>query len=106
MSDDDNQVPLPDLENNGGVLAVDMSIFDASDSLIHSWTLSNPADLISAVGGNRYGWFDFNEFPFLAIDNAEMNVVQAAVPEPASLALWGCGMLAAAAVSRRRRRVA
>lgn len=91
--------------NNGGVLAVDMTITDAANNLIKTWTLSDPADVISNVGGNRYGWFDFNEFPSLSIDNARLTLDQAAeVPEPASLAAWVVGLLGVgAAVARRHR---
>jgi nitrous oxidase accessory protein NosD len=56
--------------DNAGVLNVDMSIYDASGALIKTWTrVSFP---ISGVGGNRYGWFDFNEFSTLAFDNTTM----------------------------------
>lgn len=62
----------------GGVLAVDLSIIDASNTTIKSWTLSDPTDIIgSTVGGNRYGWFASNEFSFLAIDNSTLFKVQA-----------------------------
>lgn len=91
--------------DDGGVLAVDMTIRDALDAVIHTWTLSNPLDLIAGIGGNRYGWFDYSEFPFLAIDNPEMSLEPEAVPEPASLALWGCGVVGAGLVARRRRAV-
>ena len=38
-----------------------------------TWTLSDPSDVIgSTVGGNRYGWFVTNEFPFLAFDNSAL----------------------------------
>lgn len=94
--------------DNGGVLAVDMSIFNSSNVLVGSWTLSNPADLIGGIGGNRYGWFDYNQFPTLAIDNASLTLAQeiepAAVPEPASLAIWGLGMLGLATGAIRRRK--
>jgi hypothetical protein len=56
--------------DNAGVLNVDMSIFDASGALIHTWTLVSAP--ITGVGGNRYGWFDFNEFSTLAFDNTMM----------------------------------
>jgi hypothetical protein len=56
--------------DKAGVLAVDLSIYDASSVLVHSWTLSDPSDLISVIGGNRYGWFDYNQFSTLAFDNA------------------------------------
>ena len=54
--------------NNAGVLNVDMSIYDASGTLVKIWTrVSAP---IASVGGNRYGWFDFNQFSVLAFDNS------------------------------------
>jgi len=84
--------------DNAGVLAVDMSIFDSADTLVNSWTVSVPADLIGGIGGNRYGWFDYNQFSTPAFDNAELQVV----PEPASAALLGLGTLLLA-VRRRRR---
>ena len=70
--------------DNAGVLAVEMSIKDASNSLINSWTLSNPADLIAGTGGNRYGWFDYNQFSTLAFDNASLSIDVAPVPEPST----------------------
>lgn len=92
--------------NNGGVLAVDMSIYNSSHSLIHTWTLSNAADLIGGIGGNSYGWFDYSEFSTLASDNASLTMAAAiepaAVPEPASLAIWGISALGWAFASYRR----
>jgi hypothetical protein len=83
--------------DNAGSLAVDLSIYDSSDSLVNTWTV-NTADSIGSVGGNRYGWFDYNELPVLAFDNASMEIV----PEPstwASLAFGVAGLL----IFRRRR---
>lgn len=58
-------------DSGGGVLAVDLTIKDAGGTPLHSWTLSDPSDVIGdTVGGNRYGWFVINEFPFLAFDNS------------------------------------
>ena len=38
-----------------------------------TWTLSDPSDVIgTTVGGNRYGWFVTDEFPFLAFDTSEL----------------------------------
>ncbi len=89
--------------DNAGVLAVDMEIFDAADTLLNSWTLSNPLHLLAGVGGNRYGWFDFNEFSTLAFDNALLEITPAAsVPEPATLLLVGASLLGLAATRRRR----
>jgi hypothetical protein len=71
--------------DDGGVLAVDLSIFDSSDNLVHSWTLSDPTDLIGGVGGNRYGLFTDRDFS-VAFDNSTLST--AAVPEPFSIAIW------------------
>ncbi len=64
-------------DNGGGVLAVDMDVIKKSDSsVVGSWTLSDPSDIIgTTVGGNRYGWFVTSDFIFLAIDNSQkMNI--------------------------------
>ena len=92
--------------DNGGVLNVDMSIFDASDTLINDWTLASAP--IAGVGGNRYGWFDFNEAP-VAFDNAELRVQDTAASVPESgetLSLLGialAGMMVFRANKTRRR---
>jgi hypothetical protein len=53
-----------------GVLAVDMSVLDSAHAVLHTWTLSDPTDIIgSTVGGNRYGYLTVNDFPTLALDN-------------------------------------
>lgn len=58
----------------GGVLAADLSILDTSGNVLHTWTLSDPTDVIgSTVGGNRYGWFASQELPFLAFDNSRLS---------------------------------
>jgi hypothetical protein len=78
--------------DNNGVLNVDLSIYDASHTLINTWTLGT--DSISSVGGNRYGWFvDEGDNPpviaSLAIDNVSLALAAAgAVPEPASMVTW------------------
>jgi hypothetical protein len=63
--------------NNGaGVLAVDLSIYDAAGNLVHSWTLSDATDVIgTTVGGHRYGWFATQELPVLAIDNVSLESI-------------------------------
>lgn len=92
--------------DNGGVLAVDMSIFDSASNLINMWTLSNPADVISGIGGNRYGWFTDDDFSTLAFDNARLETVNSAVPEPTTFAIWaGLGGLGLALARRRRKKV-
>jgi len=57
--------------NSGGILAVDLKIKDEAGVELKTWTLSDPTDTINGtVGGNRYGWFDFQQFSVLAFDNA------------------------------------
>ena len=58
-------------DNGAGVLAVDLTIKNAAGVPQMTWTLSNPSDVIGAtVGGNQYGWFAQNEFPFLGFDTS------------------------------------
>jgi hypothetical protein len=87
--------------DNAGSLAVDLNLYDPGDSLVSSWTLNNPADLIpSIVGGNRYGWVSANELPVLAIDASSLAV---GVPEPGTLVLAGLAAVGIAGLARRRR---
>jgi len=90
--------------DDGGVLAVDMSIYDAYDALVKEWTLSTMAS-ISGVGGNRYGWFDYSEFSTLAFDNSSLTLAPAGapVPEPASMGILGMGLLGLVVTRMRRR---
>lgn len=69
--------------DDGGVLAVDLSISDDAGNVLHSWTLSDPSDLISGIGGNHYGWFDTEEVPQLAFDESKLTL--AAVPESTTM---------------------
>lgn len=66
--------------DNAGVLNVDMSIYDSNGVLVKTWTRVSAA--IAGVGGNRYGWFDFNEFPTLAFDNSQLSVAPVLVGPP------------------------
>ena len=72
-------------DNGSGVLAVDLTLKNAAGVQIMMWTLSDPSDVISStVGGNRYGWFVINEFPFLAFDNSALIGFQDYCTPPAS----------------------
>jgi len=64
-------------DNGSGILEVVMDVLDSNGTVLHSWTLSDPTDVIgTTVGGNRYGWFATSDFDFLAIDNSEkFNIV-------------------------------
>jgi hypothetical protein len=86
--------------DNDGFLSVDMSIYDQSAVLVNDWTL-NTTDLIASVGGNRYGWFNYNELSVLAFDNASLTVV----PEPTSALLLLLGSGAMLLLRRRRTEV-
>jgi len=56
-----------------GVLAVDLRITMLDGTPLHTWTLSDPTDIIgTTVGGHRYGWIVIQEFPILAIDNVSL----------------------------------
>jgi hypothetical protein len=89
---------------SGGFLNVDMSIFDSSNALLHTWTLGG-TDAIAGVGGNRYGWFVNNEFQVLAFDDTELRTADtSAVPEPGTITLLGFGLLALASTRLRTRK--
>jgi hypothetical protein len=70
----------------GGQLFVDLTIKDAvAGTPLHTWTLSDPSDVIgTTVGGNRYGWFVNDEFPFLAFDTSALIGFQDFCEAPAS----------------------
>jgi hypothetical protein len=56
-----------------GVLAVELRITDLDGAPLHTWILSDATDVIgTTVGGHRYGWFDFQQVPNLAIDNVSL----------------------------------
>ena len=72
-------------DNGSGVLAVDLTLKNSAGAPLMMWTLSDPSDVIgSTVGGNRYGWFVINEFPFLAFDNSALIGFQDYCTPPAS----------------------
>jgi hypothetical protein len=72
-------------DNGFGVLAVDLTIKNALGVPLMTWTLSDPSDVIgTTVGGNRYGWFATDEFPYLAFDNSALVGFQDFCQPPAS----------------------
>lgn len=73
-------------DNGSGVLTVNMEVIKKSDSsVVGSWSLSDPTDLIGVtVGGNRYGWFVTSDFNFLAIDNSRKFDIVPIVGPPAN----------------------
>lgn len=87
--------------DNGGQLEVDMNILDSSNALVASWILGG--DAIGEVGGNRYGWFDTNQFSYLAIDDASLTAPTAATPLPATLPLLAGGLTAMGFLRRRKK---
>ena len=70
----------------GGQLYVDLTIKDAATGApLHMWTLTTASDIIgTTVGGNRYGWFPTDEFPFLAFDTSALLGFQDFCTAPAS----------------------
>lgn len=55
--------------DNGGVLAVDMSVLNSAGTVLTTWTRSDPSDLIATTGGNRIAWLVDSDFSTLALDN-------------------------------------
>lgn len=54
-------------------LYVDLTVKDSLGVTRGTWTLTDASDIIgTTVGGNRYGWFVIDEFPFLAFDNSAL----------------------------------
>lgn len=80
--------------DDGGQLAVDFNLRDASDSLLYTVTRTDPSDLIpSVVGGNGYGWFVFNTIENLAIDNTQLETAVVPLPGAAALGFLGMGLI-------------
>src|SRR5262249_31728018 len=67
--------------NVGGVLTVDLLVFDSNQNLVFAEELANPADTIGAggvVGGNRYGWFtNIDVAGGIAVDNLSLTTTGA-----------------------------
>jgi uncharacterized repeat protein (TIGR01451 family) len=58
--------------DQAGVLSVTMQLIDSNNTVVGTWTRSDPSDVIgTTVGGHRYGLF-VNEFDGLAIDNSRL----------------------------------
>jgi len=88
--------------DDGGNLAVEFSLLDDSGTGLYSVTRSNSGDdIATTVGGNRYGWFTYNDLDGLAFDNVSLTII----PLPPA-ALAGLAGLAGVAMMRRRLRSA
>ncbi len=87
--------------DNGGVLAVDLNLIGAGNTVLFTETRSDAGDLIaSVVGGNRYGWLTFiSSGTTLSIDNTTLEY--AVIPLPSAAAMGLCGL---ALVAMRRSR--
>ena len=85
--------------DNSGVLAVDLNIYDAASILVNSWTLSDVSDLTALIGGNRYAWFDYNQFSTLAFDNAQLETN--VVPVPGAVWLLGSALVGLGWIKRK-----
>ena len=58
--------------DNAGVLAVDIDLVDRDGHVVFTQTLSDPADTIATLGGNRYAWFTALAGTQLAIDDSQL----------------------------------
>lgn len=58
-----------DFQQVGGVVQVTMKVFDPAGAEVGEWTPT--PDVPQADGGNRYGWFPWNDFDDLPIDNVD-----------------------------------
>ena len=87
-----------------GSLAADLSII-GDQGTIGTWTRHNENDLVGLVGGSRYGWFPWNSWGTVYMDNVYRSGSAAPStdesPEPATWLLLAC--TGVAAVIRRRR---
>ncbi|TWT43574.1 hypothetical protein KOR42_43920 [Thalassoglobus neptunius] len=88
--------------DDGGNLAVDLNLKDSLGTTVYTKTLGTLDDIAATVGGNRYGYFAFNNVEGLAIDSSQLlgNVV----PEPSTFALVCCGITGFVARKRLKRR--
>lgn len=92
--------------DDGGKLAVDMSIYNSSHSLVKTWSSDvdtkpiGAGELITTVGGNRRAWFDTSEFSTLAFDNPQLAVV----PEASAVVFGGlvCGAASVVQLARKK----
>lgn len=89
--------------DDGGVLAVDMNVYDAAMALIFSTTRSNPSDTIAdVVGGNLYGWFTHISVDGGIYVDGVSRSEAGVIPVPAAAPLLLSGLAAFAFLRRRR----
>jgi hypothetical protein len=70
-----------DFYDDGGNVSVDMILLDSAGTELWNVTRTSSDDVATTAGGNRYGWFTYNNIEGLAVDNTSM------IPEPASAGL-------------------
>jgi hypothetical protein len=75
-------------DSGSGVLAADLTVRAlGSATVLGTWTLSDPTDIIGiTVGGNRYGWLVDNAMP-LALDNVTRSGIAAPTCQTVSTSL-------------------
>ncbi len=90
--------------DDAGTLSVDLNLRDDQGNLLFTETRNNLSDTIpSIVGGNGYAWFTNIDIDGgIAVDGTSLNV-RAEVPEPASLAMFGLGLLGLSSLRKRRK---
>lgn len=91
--------------DSGGALAVDFNLKNSGGTILNSWTRTNAADSTATVaGGNRYGWFAYNNIDGLAIDNTSLMAPSPDIPEPMSMILGAMGLVSIAGFRGLRRK--
>lgn len=88
---------------DNGILSVDMNLFSTGGDELFNTTRTDAGDVISEIGGNRYGWVTVHDIDGpLALDNNMLATND--VPEPGTISLLAIGLGGLGVVTIRRRR--